>query len=154
MLSLIKNLLSRNIENSEEIIDNVSQEKRVQIATCALFLEVANSDDDFTKEEKGKIYDSMKIIFDLDDNYIEELISFSEEQIKKSVSLYEFTDIINQNFSADEKYEILKNLWRLIYADNKVDQYEELFIKRIGNNFHLEHKDLIAAKLEIKNEFE
>lgn len=154
MLGLIKDLLTGTKENNEEIINQVSHEKKVQIATCALFLEVANSDEDFAEEEKEKIYESMEKIFGLEDEYIKELISLSKEQMKNSVSLYEFTGIINQNFSEDEKYEVVKNLWKLIYADNKVDKYEDLFIKRISSNFHLEHKDLIAAKLEVKKELE
>lgn len=154
MLGLIKDLLTGTVEKQEEIINQVSHEKRVQIATCALFLEVANSDDNFAKEEKEHIYNSMKDIFELEDEYIKELISLSKEQVKHSVSLYEFTDIINQNFNKEEKYEIVKNLWKLIYADNIVDQYENLFINRISNNFHLEHKDLIAAKLEAKKGLE
>ena len=154
MLGLIKDLLTGPKENNEEIINRVSPQKKVQIATCALFLEVANSDDDFAEEEKEKIYESMRDIFGLEDEYINELISLSKEQIQKSVSLYEFTNIINQDFSDDEKYDVVKNLWKLIYADNKVDQYENLFIHRISNNFHLEHKDLIAAKLEAKKEQE
>lgn len=152
MLELIKDLLTGKKEKNEEIINLVSYEKKLQIATCALFLEVANSDDNFAKEEKENIYKSMKEIFGLEEQYIKELISLSEEQIRNSVSLYEFTDIINQNFSKDEKYEVVKNLWKLIYTDNKVDKYEDLFIKRISSNFHLEHKDLIAAKLEVKND--
>lgn len=152
MLELIKDLLTGKKEKNEEIINLVPYEKKLQIATCALFLEVANSDDNFAKEEKENIYKSMKEIFGLDEQYIKELISLSEEQIRNSVSLYEFTDIINQNFSKDEKYEVVKNLWKLIYTDNKVDKYEDLFIKRISSNFHLEHKDLIAAKLEVKND--
>lgn len=154
MFGLIKTLLTGEKENNEEIIETVSHEKRVQIATCALFLEVANSDDNFAKEEKENIYESMKKIFGLKDEYINELISLSKEQIRHSVSLYEFTGIINDHFSKEEKYEIVKNLWKLIYADNRVDQYEDLFIKRISSNFHLEHKDLIAAKLEAKKELE
>ena len=152
MLGLIKELLTAPKENNEEIINKVSPQKKLQIATCALFLEVANSDDDFAEEEKEKIYESMREIFGLEDEYINELISLSNEQIQKSVSLYEFTDIINHDFSDDEKYDVVKNLWKLIYADNKVDQYENLFIHRISNNLHLEHKDLIAAKLEAKKE--
>lgn len=98
MFGLIKTLLTGEKENSEEIIENVSHEKRVQIATCALFLEVANSDDNFAKEEKENIYNSMKEIFGLEDEYIKELITLSKEQIKHSVSLYEFTGIINDHF--------------------------------------------------------
>lgn len=126
--------------------------KRVQIATCALFIEVANSDDEFTDDEKELIFDLMRKHFDLTEEDIHELIELSHEQIEKSVSLYEFTDIINKNFNSEEKYSVLKNLWRLILVDGKLDKHEEYFVRKITQNMHLEHKDLIAAKMEVKKE--
>ena len=45
-----------------------------------------------------------------------------------------------------------RNLWRLILVDEKINKYEEHFVRTITNNFHLEHQDMIAAKLEVKEE--
>jgi uncharacterized tellurite resistance protein B-like protein len=81
-------------------------------------------------------------------------MQLSEQQTRESVSLYEFTDIINKNFSRNEKLSIIKNLWRLAYADGRLDKYEEYFLRIINQNLHLEHADMIAAKLEVKKEKE
>ena len=153
MLDYIKNLLIGNkpVESSEEEIiydDN----KRVQIATCALFLEVANSDDDFSVEEEEFINKTMKEEFELDDKLVNELIELSHEHTENSVSLYEFTEIINQYFTNAQKFDVVKNLWRLVFADGNLDSYEEYFIRKISRNLHLEHSDMIAAKLEVKKE--
>ena len=51
MIDYLKNLLTGKI-NDDEIIVQLDNEKRVQISTCALFLEVAHSDDDFSMEDK------------------------------------------------------------------------------------------------------
>ena len=51
MINFIKNLITDKT-NGDEQTNEFDNEKRVQIATCALFLEVANSDDDFSREEK------------------------------------------------------------------------------------------------------
>ena len=153
MLDYIKNLLIGNklVESGEEEIiydDN----KRVQIATCALFLEVANSDDDFSVEEEEFINKTMKEEFELDDKLVNELIELSHEHTENSVSLYEFTEIINQYFTNAQKFDVVKNLWRLVFADGNLDSYEEYFIRKISRNLHLEHSDMIAAKLEVKEE--
>jgi uncharacterized tellurite resistance protein B-like protein len=47
---------------------------------------------------------------------------------------------------------VLKNLWRLILIDGRLDKHEEHFVRIISNNLHLEHNDLIAAKIEVKKE--
>lgn len=151
MLDYLKKLLTEKTNNGEQTVE-LDNKRRVQIATCALFLEVANSDDDFSIEEKEFIESTMKDKFNLDDKTVSELINLSIKQTEKSVSLYEFTEIINQIFDQDSKFEILKNLWRLVFADGTLDKYEEYFIRKISGNLHMEHSNMIAAKMEVKAE--
>jgi len=151
MLNFIKNFLTNNT-NTDNIDLVYSTDEKLQLATCALFLEVANSDDDFSKVEKQFIIKTMKKQFQLDDNLVEELIEGSKVQTEKSVSLYEFTKIINNSFNKQEKIAIVKSLWQLVFADGVMNKYEEYFVRKISNNLHLEHSEIIAAKLEAKKE--
>ena len=127
-------------------------QKKLQIATCAIFYEMAKADEDFSTDEHEMIVSIMRDKFDLSDDAVDELVSNTEESIRKSVSIYEFTTLIDKNFTRDEKLELIKNLWRLIYTDNKLDKYEDNLIKRIGDMLKLEHKEVIQAKLMIKGE--
>ena len=94
----------------------------------------------------------MKEKFKLNERTVAELMDLSMKQTDKSVSLYEFTQIINQYFDKNSKYEVLKNLWRLVFADANLDKYEEHFLRKISGNLHMEHSDFIAAKLEVTAE--
>ena len=151
MLGFIKNFIS-NIDTKTEVSNKYGKETQLQIATCALFLEIANSDDDFSIEEREFIEKTMKEKFNLDDELVSELLELAKQQTNESVSIYEFTDVINKSFNKDEKLTIIKNLWRLIFADNKLDKYEEYFVRKISKNLFLEHSDMIAMKLEVKKE--
>ena len=140
MLGFLKDLFGEeeNFQSNNIDDENISEDKKVEIATCALFLEIANSDDEFSDDEKSAVFSFMKKIFNLSDEYVEELIKLSEEQVKNSVSLYEFTEIINSRFSEDQKYEVVKNLWRLIFIDNELNAHEDYFIRKISNrNFRI-----------------
>lgn len=148
MLDYIKNiLLGKDSNLVSEQADN-----KIQIATCALFLEIAKSDSNFTEEERSHIFETMKSIFRLDDESVNELLKLSETEVKESISLYEFTDTINQHFSNEEKFELLKNLWKLIFVDGKIDAHEEGLIRKITTMLNLEHRDMIDSKLVVKNE--
>jgi uncharacterized tellurite resistance protein B-like protein len=153
MFDFIKNIIGKTPDNTDNTTETYSEQK-LQIATCALFLEVANSDDEFSDTEKEFIKTTMQKEFNLSNDTLEQLMQLSEQQTRESVSLYEFTDIINKNFSRNEKLSIIKNLWRLAYADGRLDKYEEYFLRIINQNLHLEHADMIAAKLEVKKEKE
>jgi uncharacterized tellurite resistance protein B-like protein len=152
MLKYLKDLLTGEAA-PQETGKQVSHTEKLQIATCALFIEVAKSDENFSQDERDYIVSTLQEQFELTEDEVNELMNLAEERVDASVSLYEFTDVINQHFSKDEKFEIVKNLWRLIFLDENLDKYEEHFIRIITNNFHLEHKDLIDAKMMVKEEF-
>ena len=149
MRDLLKLLFN---DKTDQIEYNIDNSKKLQIATCAIFIEVANADEDFSSKEKSLIITLMKEIFNLSDIETEELISLSEEEIKESVSLYEFTEIVDAHLNYNEKIQIIENLWRLILVDDKLHQYEDYFIRKVVNNLHLSHADMIDAKLKIKEE--
>jgi uncharacterized tellurite resistance protein B-like protein len=154
MLSAFKKLFSDGNETPNDISLAISNEHNLQIATCAIFLEIAYSDDDFSNIEKDVIFNILRKQFNLNDTEIEKLIEHTEEVRKKSVSLYEFTEIINNNLSAEEKYKIVENLWRIILADKVINSYEEYFIRKISGNLNVSHTNLIAAKFTVKKEME
>ena len=124
--------------------------KKIQIATAALFIEIAKADGEISADERKKIVKNMEEMFDLDDECVENLIKLSEQRVNESISVYEFSSIINENFSREEKYQLMKNLWKIVYADNHLDQYEDRLMKIIGSTLNLDHKDVIDAKLEVK----
>ena len=124
--------------------------KKIQIATAALFIEIAKADGEISADERKKIVKNMEEMFDLDDECVENLIKLSEQRVNESISVYEFSSIINENFLREEKYQLIKNLWKIVYADNHLDQYEDRLMKIIGSTLNLDHKDIIDAKLEVK----
>src|SRR4030065_1384124 len=140
---------SQSIAGKKE--DN-SERKKLQIATCAIFLEMAKSDDNCTEEERKEIVSIMQRTFGLEKEFVDELIDLTKKRLDESVSIYEFTGIINHNFTPDEKFELMKNLWRLIYTDQILDKYEDQLVKQVGKMLLLEHRDVIAAKLMVKKE--
>lgn len=146
MFNYFKELFNNNVSDEKEI----SNSHKLEIAACALLIQIANADDNFSDTEEAKLYEVMKKRFSLTEDEVSKIISQSEKEIEKSISIYEFTDILNKNLSSAEKYSIVKNLWHIAYADGNIDTYEDHFIKTITNNLHIYNKDRIAAKLEVK----
>ncbi len=156
MLNALKNLFlgcdNQKSNQADEIEKIQNDELQIQLATCAIFLEIANSDDDFSQIERSKVIEIMKKTFNISEENVNELIEHSEKLIQKSVSLYEFTEIIDKNFNRNQKYKIIENIWRIILADNVINQYEEYFVRKVSNNLNMPHSDLIAAKFAVKEE--
>ena len=149
MLSFIKEIFQPN--ESSKSSYHFTEDQKIQLAACTLFIEIAKADSDFSVDEYKKIAEVMEKMFELSKEQVHELMELAEDWISRSVSMYEFTEIINKYFSDDDKYVLVKNLWKIVYADNVLDKYEEHLVRLISNNLLLSHKDMIAAKLEVKN---
>ena len=155
MLKNLRKLLSGvnpELANTISVSSSGNKHTKVEVATCALFIELAKSDGEFSQEERDLIIIQMKNLFSLEKKYIDDLILLAEEKVKQSISIYEFTGIINKSFSQEEKIELLENLWKLIYRDEKLTAYEDHMIKRIGATMNIEHKQIINSKLWVKQQ--
>lgn len=153
MFEYLRKVLSTD-QASEKLNTNFynAEINKYQIATAALLIEIAKADGDFSEDERKRILEIMKNNFDLDDECVAELIELSEHKVEESISVYEFSSILNETFAREEKLELIRNLWRIIYEDGKLDSHEDQMIKIIGSTLNLEHKDIIDAKLLVKQE--
>lgn len=154
MLEYLKKIFSTNNTNNSGKTSNSleNQNKKIQVAACALFIEMAKADGEYSKSEREFIISEMEKVFNLDKECVDDLMRFAEQKIKESVSIYEFSEIINTTFSQEQKFELIKSLWKLIYQDKRLDAYEDQLIKRIAGTLNIEHKKIIEAKLLVKNE--
>ncbi len=153
MIRKIKGLFKKTNKSEDyDWLREVDPQKRLEIATCALFIEMANADEKFLNIEKEKVIQIMKNLFKLEEDYVKELLELSERQVEESLSVFEFTSEINANSTNEEKFEIVKNLWRLILIDDELHPFEDYLIRKISNNLNLSHKDMIDAKLLVKEE--
>jgi uncharacterized tellurite resistance protein B-like protein len=147
----LKNMLTKKPEVVPE-----SQEKdeieRIQVATCIILLEVAKSDDEFSSIEKATVKAILKKKFDVSAEAVEELMEMASKKREESVDLWQFTNLINQNYTKEEKIKIVESAWRVIYADEKLDSYEDHFVHKLTKLLQLDHSELIEAKLKIKYE--
>ena len=121
----------------------------IRIATCALLLEMANIDGEFSAAERKNILAILKKDYQLSDEYAEQLINASNDELHRSVDLWRFTNLINRNYSIAEKIRIIEMVWEIAYTDGKLDKYEDYLVHKLAKLLHLTHKQLIEAKLRV-----
>ncbi len=80
------------------------------------------------------------------------MMEIAKRKREESVDLWEFTNLINQNYSKEEKRKIVEAAWRVIFADRRLHGYEDHFVHKLAKLLQLEHSDLIEAKLKAKYE--
>ncbi len=148
MIDLVKRFFVK--ERATGPLDTGKAERHdIRVAVCALFLEMANIDGEFSDSERENIILLLKEHYGLSDEYVAELIEASNKELEGSVDLWQFTNLINQNYSREEKTRIIEMVWQVVYADKKQDKHEDYLIHKLAKLLRLTHKDLIDAKLKV-----
>ena len=150
MINKIKDLLT-NFGNKEEI-EEESDLSQLNNACAALLIEIAFADKEFDETEKISLKQTLIETYCIEDNEIDEIIKDAENTVSESTSLYGYTRIVNDEFEYKDKLNLLRNLWKVAYADGNLDKYEEHLIRKISDLVHISHSDYINIKLDVRGD--
>lgn len=123
-------------------------EFNTELIGCALAYEVAIADGGIDNVELEKI--KIEITKKSEELNLspEEVLTTIAIHSNESVSFHDFINQINDNFSHDQKLEMISFLWQTAYADNVLDVDEERLIRRIADMIRI--KDVQVLKLKHK----
>ena len=148
MINKIKELITK-FGNKEEI-EEESDLSKLNNACAALLVEIAFADKEFDETEKTSLKLALMETYAIEEADIDEIIKDAENTVAESTSLYGYTRIVNDEFEYYDKLSLLKNLWKVAYADGNLDKYEEHLIRKICDLVHISHSDYINIKLEVR----
>jgi uncharacterized tellurite resistance protein B-like protein len=129
-----------------------SREHGLRLAAAALLLEVVRADAEVKDEERTVARAAIQGTFGLSKDETDELMRLAEEQSREATSLYEFTHLIDEAFSPEQKKRVVELLWLVAFADSEKDAHEEQTIRRIAGLLHVPHPDFIDAKIRARAE--
>jgi len=132
------------------ITNREATERALRLATAALLIEATRADRTVSEEEMAVVDRSLRETFGLTEDEARELAALGEQQAAEAVSLYEFTYLIDKGFDAAQKREIVALLWRVVFADARMEAHEEHMVRRVAELIHVPHKDFIDTKIEAR----
>lgn len=148
MLDVVKRFFSKITADESKTVEG-RQDHDIRVATCALLVEMAGIDKRFTQAEMETIFSILKEKYGLSREHADALVAEADKALDESVDLWQFARLINENYSNEEKIEIIETLWKIVYVDGKMDRYEHYLMNKLKNLLRLSHDQLIAAKLKV-----
>ena len=130
-------------------MDNTKHHNIKNAATILLY-SVASVDYNVEKEEIQNIKEIIEEFFSINQKESYELIKNSIKEFKNSTSFFKYGQILNENFSYQDKVDFICCVFEVAYSDNELHFKEQHLIKQISGILNIEKKDLIKSKLEIK----
>jgi len=149
MLKAIKMFFEQNI-SIELAVDN--QDHHLKLATAALLVEMMHQDEQVLETEQQAVRQALKENFALSDEESTELCHLAQQELKNATDYYQFTKLIAEHFSQQQKIKVIELLWQVAYADNHLDAYEEHMVRRIADLIYVPHQDFIQTKLRVQNQ--
>ena len=116
----------------------------------ALLIHAAKIDENYSTEEEEII---KKTLLNLGAEKIDldTLIAKAKQSEENANQILDFTREI-KNLENNEKIEIIKSLWRIIYSNKDADIYETNLMRRLAGLLYIDSKVMGDIKEEIKKE--
>ena len=139
----------------------VEEERRPQpghdplrLATAAVLLDIAYADGSFTPAEGDDVLTFLKTRFSLGEEDVRELVEAAGEIRANTIDHFALTNFIRKNATLAERIDIVKAMWRIVYGDGKLSDYEGYLVRKLADLLGLEHHVMIEAKSSVLRELE
>jgi uncharacterized tellurite resistance protein B-like protein len=125
------------------------ERQRLHLAACALLLELAHADDEFSEAEQTHIEVVLRRHFDLSEAEARELMELAEAERAAAIDYYQFTSLIRSSYDLGQKTLLAEVMWGLILADGQIARHEAYLLRKIANLLDLEPGYLSAARKRV-----
>ena len=123
-----------------------SGDRDLEVAACALLLELAHADDEFSPAERTHVESALRRHFGLDEPTARELIEIAQAERQHSIDHYQFARIITQQYDLGQRMVLAEVMWGVILADGQISQHESYLVRKLGNLLDLAPGYLAQAR--------
>ena len=118
----------------------------IHLAACALLLEIAWADNEFSAPERAHLEGVLARHFNLAPDEGARLMAVADEARRNAIDHYTFTSVLRKSYDTGQKMVMAEVLWGLALADGEIAEHEHYLTRKIANLLDLEPGYLSAAK--------
>ncbi len=124
----------------------------LRLATAAVLLDIGYADGQFTPAEDGDLVGFLQRAFSLDEPQARDLMATANEIRSQAIDHFALTNFIRRNASLNERIEIVRTMWRMVYSDGRLTDYENYLVRKLADLLGIEHHVMIEAKVGVLQE--
>lgn len=119
---------------------------QLAVAATALMVQLSRVDNQEDERELKTIVDCAVKAHQITREEAEDILDDALAHADDATSLYQFTGQINDHLDQQQKQSLLESIWRVAFADGRIDKYEEHLIRRMADLLHLNHREFMQAR--------
>jgi len=124
----------------------------LQVAACALLLELAHADDEFSADERRHIEEALARHFGLSAEAALDLMALAEDRRGEATDLHQFTSVIAKQYDEGQRMVLAEVLWGIVYADGELSRHESYLMRKLANLLELRPGYLAEARKRVAPE--
>lgn len=147
MIKSLSRLLNRVKDGDTAIQDWTPEEYHV--AAAALMVEAARSDGAYSEAERALIGRVLADRLDLAEEEAARLLESGEAAQDGAVELFKFTHALKTSLDAKARIGLIEMLWEVVYADGRLDAFEDRLVRRVAGLLHVPDQDRSHARQRV-----
>ena len=149
MLEALKNFLS---EFDDAKPAPLFEPGDYRLAAAALLIHVMTIDGQEQESEFQRLRAILKSQFDLDDERTDALIGAATVADRDAIDLYRFTSLLNRSLDEAGRLRIVEMMWEIVYADGKVNEFEDNVVWRAADLLGISSRDRIEMRRRVSGQ--
>jgi|TARA_B100002052_G_scaffold294767_1_gene320091 uncharacterized tellurite resistance protein B-like protein len=138
-------------KREKKVDEDQQQNFEIELTAAVLAYEIARSDGEISNDELSLLMQEIEKISQKVGKDATEILNIVEMYSKDSVSFHDFIEDINKSYSKDEKISLLDFMWKIAYADGKLDVDEERLVRRVADLIKIKDIEVLKLKNDAKN---
>jgi uncharacterized tellurite resistance protein B-like protein len=127
----------------------VNDDERLRVAACALLLEIAHADGEFSDEERRQIEEAVARHFALTAEQARDLMVVASERRRDATDLHQFTSVLTSQYDEGQRMTLAEVLYRVVYADGKLTEHEDYLMRKLAGLLELRPGYLSVARARV-----
>jgi uncharacterized tellurite resistance protein B-like protein len=129
-------------------------EDDLRIASAALLVHAMTIDGLVSEQESQELRKLLAAEYDLPPEEVNRLLIEAERREREAVDIYRFTSVLRDRLPIEQKRQIIANMWRLVFADGRLEAIEDNLIWRTAELLAVPTRDRMQLKQMIRAELE
>ena len=148
MLIALKNLFAE-LAGGDAAISAISEQHKLRTAVAGLLHEMMRVDSKQTAQEAQTAIAGLVGMFGLPD--LEAKALLDEAAAQRLTSYFDPASTIKRLLSLEQRCVLVENLWRVAFADNELDVYEDQFVRKIADLIYVPNTECMLARGRARN---
>jgi uncharacterized tellurite resistance protein B-like protein len=118
----------------------------LQLAVAVLLHEARRADYAEGGEEAAPAQRALAEIFGLAPRESAELLAQGRERAQQLTSFYAPVSVVKREFSIEERIALVEHLWRITFADGRLDLHEDHYVRKIAHLLYVPNTQSMLAR--------